>query len=95
MEDQNLQQENIITDPVIEPYFIQMDDYNYTLCIRNVAEKSGREYNTSIGYFSSFSKCISTLASILVKKGTYTSIDQFLQKYNEIIDKLTVLKKYE
>jgi hypothetical protein len=41
-----------ITDPLLEPYYIQYDQYCYTAIKKIVAGTSGRERDQTIGYYS-------------------------------------------
>jgi hypothetical protein len=95
MKEEQTQTGNIITDPAIEPYFISMDEYNYTLCMKYVSEKSKREYHTTVGYYPNLRGCLEKLVNIFAKEGTYTSLQEFIEKYDEVTMKLLHLQKYE
>lgn len=82
----------VITDPLMEPYFITMDDYNYTLGRRYAGEKG---HTATIGYYKSIGSCLQAVATLLSKQQSYSSIQEYLTNYDQIVSKLTVLNKYE
>lgn len=41
-----------ITDPVMEPYFISMDDHCMTVNLRVTSSESNKEYIKPVGHFS-------------------------------------------
>ena len=77
-----------IKDPVLEPYFIQLDDYCYAVQEIIVAQESGKEYQNTLGFYSDFGSCLKAIAKSEVKKGSYESIKEFLEEYNKIVKKL-------
>lgn len=77
-----------IKDPILEPYFIQLDDYCYAVQEIIVAQESGKEYQNTLGFYSDFGSCLKAIAKSEVKKGSYESIKEFLEEYNKIIKKL-------
>lgn len=78
-----------IKDPLLEPYYIQLDDYCYAVQQIIISQESGKEYQTTLGFYSDFGSCLKAIAKNEVKKGSYESIKDFLIEYNKIIDKLT------
>jgi hypothetical protein len=77
-----------IKDPILEPYFIQLDDYCYAVQQVIIAQESGKEYQNTLGFYSDFGSCLKAIAKNEVKKGSYKSIKEFLEEYNKIIEKL-------
>jgi len=77
-----------IKDPILEPYFIQLDDYCYAVQQVIIAQESGKEYQNTLGFYSDFGSCLKAIAKNEVKKGSYESIKEFLEEYNRIIEKL-------
>jgi hypothetical protein len=82
----------IIKDPKIEPYFISKDTYCYTI-YKNVIpdikytedNKPGKEYQKSIGHYSSFASCLKALAKEKVdNKQHYESIKDYIQTFKDL-----------
>lgn len=80
-----------ITDPLIEPYFISMDENNYTLYKRYDGVKTDKQYMSVVGHYSTVKGCLSTLATKLAKQGQYQSIQEFIDRYDTIVQKFNVL----
>lgn len=72
-----------ITDPVLEPYFIQMDESNYTLC---EAAESGSV--KTIGYYSNLGSALMGYCKTNVVKNDYSSIQEYMDEYNCLVDKV-------
>ena len=81
-----------ITDPIMEPYFITMDENNFTLCKRYDGVKTDKQYAAVIGHFNSVRGCLSALAVKLAKQGQYDSIKGFIDEYETIVQKFNVLE---
>lgn len=82
----------IIRDPKIEPYFISKDAYCYTI-YKNVIpdtkytenNQPGKEYQKSIGHYSSFGSCLKALAKEkLDNKQHYDSIKDYIQTFKNL-----------
>jgi hypothetical protein len=85
------QNSGVITDPAMGPYFISMDENNFVLMKKYNSEKDSGHAMT-VGYYSSFKNCISSVASLLSRQGTFGSIGEYLTNYNSIVEKLNALK---
>lgn len=77
-----------IKDPALEPYYIQLDDYCYAVQEIIIAQESGKEYQNTLGFYTSFSNCLKAIAKDKVKKQSYVSVKEFLEEYNRIINQL-------
>ena len=72
-----------LTDPVLEPYFIQMDELNYTLC--EAAESGSVKV---LGYYSSLGKALEGYCKSVVVKNDYSSVKDYITEYNKLTDKI-------
>lgn len=77
-----------IKDPALEPYYIQLDDYCYAVQEIIIAQESGKEYQNTLGFYTSFGSCLKAIAKDKVKKQSYVSVKEFLEEYNRIINQL-------
>lgn len=78
----------LIKDPLIEPYFIQLDDYCYALHKSITAVESGKEYQQNIGFYSNLANCIKAMAKDESMKKSYNSLREYLDEYNSIVKRL-------
>ena len=92
----------IIKDDLLEPYFIGKDAYCYTAYEvitpqkKYLAEGSkGTKYEKPIGHYSDFGSALEAImkAQLNVKNGEYSSIQSYLDKWNEIKNKLNNIKE--
>lgn len=84
------QNSGVITDPAMEPYFITMDEYNFTLMKKYNGEKG---HAATVGYFNSFGACVRAIASYQSRQGQFNSLNEYVTNYQTIVDKLNVLDK--
>jgi hypothetical protein len=75
-----------ITDPSLEPYFISMDDYCYTLKqkITPTYSDSGKEYIHDVGHFTNVDGAIKKIIKLKVNTQSYESLKQYLEEYKNI-----------
>lgn len=71
-----------IKDPAIEPYYIEYDGLNYTLCSDEVSVK-GREHKVIHGFYSTLAGAL-LKASKLLTEDNYDSIQAYIDKLQEI-----------
>tara|TARA_R100001015_G_C4442683_1_gene35722 strand:- start:39 stop:335 length:297 start_codon:yes stop_codon:yes gene_type:complete len=92
----------IIKDDLLEPYFIGKDAYCYTAYEvitpqkKYLAEGSkGKKYEKPIGHYSDFGSALEAImkAQLNVKNGKYSSIQEYLDKWNEIKKSLNNIKE--
>jgi len=83
----------IITDEVMEPFYISKDNSNFTVIEKSTAkrgfaggEASGREIENVIGYYSNFKNALNAIAKqkFYVNKGHYSSIKEYMNTWNEV-----------
>jgi len=82
-----------ITDPVMEPYFISMDDHCMTVNIKIMPDvrysDSGKEYTKIIGHYSNLGLALKSIAKDKVNSKSYNSIKSYIDEYNTLIDSFT------
>jgi len=92
----------IIRDELLEPYFIGKDAYCYTAYEvitpqkKYLAEGSkGKKYEKPIGHYADFGSALEAImkAQLNVKNGEYSSIQSYLDKWNEIKNNLNNIKE--
>jgi uncharacterized protein YutD len=81
-----------ITDPVMEPYFITVDDNCMTVNIRVIPDArytdSGKEYNKIIGHYSNLASALKSIAKDKTNSQSYDSLQSYVQEYHSITEKL-------
>jgi hypothetical protein len=92
----------IIKDDLLEPYFIGKDAYCYTAYEvitpqkKYLAEGSeGKNYEKPIGHYGDFGSALEAImkAQLNVKNKKYSSIQEYLNKWNEIKKSLKNIKE--
>jgi ppGpp synthetase/RelA/SpoT-type nucleotidyltranferase len=77
-----------LKDPILEPYYLQLDDYGYVLHKGITAEESGKEYSQVIGYYNSLAGALKALAKNDIMSESYDSLKDYIDSYESIINKL-------
>ena len=81
-----------ITDPVMEPYFISVDDNCMTVNIKVTPDArysdSGKEYTKVIGHYSNLTTALKTIAKDKTNSQSYDSLQGYMQEYNTITENL-------
>ena len=85
-----------IKDPLMEPYFIQKDRYNYTVMERVTPtvgfagkEPKGKELERPIAYMTSFKSAIWRISQLKFtneSKGEYNSIKEYIDEWKDLKD---------
>jgi uncharacterized protein YutD len=82
-----------ITDPLMEPYFITVDDKCMTVNIKIMPDArytdSGKEYNKIIGHYSNITSALKSIAKDKTNSQSYDSLHNYVQEYKSITEKLT------
>ena len=82
-----------IKDPLIEPYFIQKDRYNFTVMERVTPtvgfagkEAKGKELERPIAYLSSFKSALWRVSQLKFKstKGEFNSIKEYIDEWDKV-----------
>ena len=77
-----------LKDPVLEPYYLQLDDYGYVLHKSITAGESGNDYSQVIGYYNSLTSALKALAKNDSMSKSYDSIQAYIDNYESVINKL-------
>jgi hypothetical protein len=80
-----------LKDPLLEPYFIQLEDYGFT--IHKNIKSDTREYTQKIGHYLSFQNTIQAICRDKVMSNSYNSLKEFLNEYKKVIDQLNLIPK--
>jgi hypothetical protein len=78
---------NFIKDPILEPYFIQIDDYNYALCKMNTTE-GNKGYETKIGFYSDLGNCLNAMVRNQIAQQSFKSLQDYITQYKELQNRL-------
>ena len=82
-----------ITDPVLEPYFISMDDNCMTVNIKVIPDArysdSGKEYTKIVGHYSNLGSALKSIAKDKVNSKSYDSIQSYVTEYQNMINSFT------
>lgn len=82
-----------ITDPVMEPYFISMDDNCMTVNIKVIPDArytdSGKEYTKIVGHYSNLGSALKSIAKDKVNSKSYDSIQSYMTEYQNMINSFT------
>jgi len=70
-----------ISDPLMEPYFIQYDQNCYTVMKKVTAGNTGRVREQLIGYYSQLEYCLDSIAEDSIKNQDYDSIQDFIYEH--------------
>ena len=81
-----------INDPVMDPYFISMDDNCMTVNIKITPDArytdSGKEYTKVVGHYSNLASALKSIAKDKVNSKSYDSIQGYINEYQTVIDNL-------
>lgn len=78
---------DFIKDPVLEPYFIQIDDLNYS-AYHTITPDSGIPYDSCVGHFSTLGKALERVAEHKVRQQSYDTIKGYITELNNIKNEL-------
>lgn len=81
---------NFIKDPVLEPYFIQVDDLNYS-AFKTIIPDSGIPYDSCLGHFSDLAKALDRIAEHQVRQKSYNSIKDYVIELRNIKNELKTI----
>tara|TARA_R110002012_G_scaffold158667_3_gene320117 strand:- start:479 stop:838 length:360 start_codon:yes stop_codon:yes gene_type:complete len=94
-----------IRDPLMEPFYIQKDRYNYTIIEKSISTRgfagkkaTGKEVEKVVGYYSTFGNALYKISKLKFHnaKGEYNSIQEYMESWNELKNGLkTLLNKIE
>ncbi len=85
----------IITDPLLEPFFISKDEYSYTVKQNVTSDAShfrskgnSKTYEKSLYYFSNFNQALNKIAELKNEGENYSSIQEYLKNYKQISNQI-------
>jgi hypothetical protein len=87
----------LIKDQILEPYFIERDQYCYTVYETVVPQRKhwkkselGESYDKALGYYSSFGSAVKTILDLKVNKEgkTFNSLQEYLKEWEEVKSKI-------
>ena len=76
-----------ITDPALEPYYIQLDDHCFIAQKRTFSGK-GNEYQNTIGHYNSLSNCLDAISRDNAKSKSYDSLKEFVDTFEQKSEEL-------
>ena len=76
-----------IKDPVLEPYFIQVDDLNYS-AYHTITPDSGIPYYSCVGHFKNLSTALERIAEHKVRQQSYDTLRGYIEELNNIKNEL-------
>ena len=76
-----------IKDPLIEPYYIQLDDHCY-IAQKSTFSESGKEYQNTIGHFGKLGICLEAIARDSAKSQSYDSLKEFVERFEQKSEEL-------
>jgi len=69
-----------IKDPVLTPYYIQLDDYCY-IAQKSTFSDAGHEYQNTIGHYQTLGSCLEAIARDDTKSKNYDSLREFVERF--------------
>jgi len=85
----------IITDPLLEPFFITKDEYSYTIKQNVVSDAShfrskgnAKTYEKSLYYYPNFGDAVSKIAELKAGVDNYDDLNSFINNYKEISNQI-------
>ena len=77
-----------IEDELLDPYYITMDDYCYTLH-EDLSKKKDKTYTKKLGHFKSLDIALERAATHKTNKDSYSSIKEYILNYRSIKNQFT------
>lgn len=85
----------VITDPLLEPFFITKDEYSYTVK-QNVTSDSShfrskgksKTYEKSLYYYPNFSDAINKIAKLKADLDDFDDLNKYIENYKEISNQI-------
>ena len=74
---------NFIKDPLLGEYFIQIDEYNYSV-YKTITPDSGKPYDHCVGHCNSLKSALNKIADNKMKQKSYSSIKDYIIELENI-----------
>jgi len=88
----------VITDPLLEPFFITKDEYSYTVKQNITSDSShfrskgkSKTYEKSLYYYPNFGDAINKIAKLKADLDDFDDLNKYIENYKEISNQI---KKY-
>lgn len=80
-----------IMDPSLEPYFISMDEYCYTVKQKVIPtySENKKEYFQDVGHYTDFGSVIKKIIKLKTNSRSFSSLKEYLQEYKQIQESIT------
>lgn len=81
-----------ITDPLMEPYHIILDQYGYTVQETITPDEryttSGKTYTKPVGFYSQLVSCLETIAKHKTNSKSYSTLKEYIKEYKQIAESI-------
>lgn len=77
-----------IKDPLLENYYIKVDDNCMTL-VETIVSDGGKTYEKPVSYHTSFDKVLAAFVKEKVNATSYDSIQEYLDNYKTLTNQIT------
>lgn len=85
----------VITDPLLEPFFITKDEYSYAIK-KNVtsdpnhrrSKGASKEYEKTLGYFSKLPDCLTKIAKLKSEEKDFNSLNEYINEYKNVSNQI-------
>lgn len=82
----------IITDPILEPYHIVLDQYCFILQETITPDanytSSGKKYTKPVGHYTQLVSCLETVAKQKANSKSYSTLKEYINEYKQIVESL-------
>lgn len=79
-----------VKDPIMEPYFISIDDHCVTVNISITPDArytdSVKEYTKIIGHYSNMGSALRTIIKNKINNHSYDSLKEYMNEYNSLTE---------
>jgi hypothetical protein len=79
-----------VKDPIMEPYFISMDDNCLTVNISVTPDSrysdSTKEYTKVVGHYSNMASALKSIAQNKINSQSYNSIKEYMTTYKALVE---------
>jgi hypothetical protein len=85
----------VITDPLLEPFFITKDEYSYT--IKQIIESDSshfrskgksKTYEKSLYYFPRLDQCLNRIGNLKSDLNNHNSLKSYMEEYKNISNQI-------
>jgi len=71
-----------IKDPILFPYYIQLDDHCY-IAQKSTFSEAGKEYQNTLGHYQKLGTCLEAIARDSSKSQSYDTLREFVEVYEK------------